>query len=99
MTRFRRNGKRCQRIQPHQKFYILSRTHERSGTKGQVHAGAADSGGFAVVLWRDHSLGKVFRTEVANPAHTNQLPGANSSPAPAPRHIPGHAPTPATSKA
>src|SRR5215471_13500483 len=38
---------------------------ERSGTKGQVHAGAANHRGIAALDGRDYAVGKIFRTEAA----------------------------------
>src|SRR5260370_33093226 len=57
----------------------MRRNNERGGTKGQVHAGAADSRGFTDVVWGDHPLGEVLWPEAARPAAAIQSSGGDCS--------------------
>src|SRR5260370_36387286 len=57
----------------------MRRNNERGGTKGQVHAGAADSRGFTAVVWGDHPLGEVLWPEAARPAAAIQSSGGDCS--------------------
>src|SRR6266850_1437974 len=52
---------------------------ELARTEGQVHAGAADTGGVAAVRGRDSAVGKVFWAEAANSFATNKPASADGS--------------------
>src|SRR5467141_4712746 len=52
---------------------------ELARTEGQVHTGAADTGGVAAVRGRDSAVGKVFWAEAANSFATNESVSADGS--------------------